>query len=184
MISNRFLPNRKFVNVAQRYSKLCVLIYKANGVPIDDVGNILQCDDDKFYSLQPLTAPLNFGLYRWSMEEDLVLLKSVPRMGKVYSEIGKRFIPYRDRGALRKRFQVLQRRVKSVLKVRKSAANKRPKMTTKKVTLGNEHQKMSQGFDNQESMNFGRRREELDAASILSAFSQSASFNTGQSFVQ
>jgi hypothetical protein len=96
----------------------------------------------------------------------------------------------------------MQRRVKSVLKVRKSqskaAGNKRPKMTKKKVTSHPVYNPSgveagAEGKSNEDdagsklqtkNINFGRRREELDAASILSAFSQSASFNKGQSFVQ
>ena len=66
--------------------------------------------------MKPVTKPAVFGLYRWSMEEDILLLKAVPLMGRMFAEIGKRFIPYRDRGALRKRYQVLERRVKSVVK--------------------------------------------------------------------
>ena len=69
--------------------------------------------------LFPVTPPITFNLYRWSLQEDLMLLKAVPIMGKMFAEIKKRFIPHRDRGALRKRYQVLERRVKGTLRKEK-----------------------------------------------------------------
>ncbi len=74
-------------------------------------------------TLKPVKQPVSFGLYRWSMEEDILLLKAVPLMGRMFAEIGKRFIPYRDRGALRKRYQVLERRVKGAMKRDKKMNN-------------------------------------------------------------
>ena len=125
-ISDRFLPDRTVSTIAQRYWRLCLLIYKGNGIDIDHQGKLQERNtpngiedlDEKAIkaALKPVQKPGVYGLYRWSMEEDLLLLKSVPLMGRMFAEIGKRFIPYRDRGALRKRYQVLERRVKGAMK--------------------------------------------------------------------
>ncbi len=126
-ISDRFLPDRSVSIIAQRYWRLCLLIYRGHGIYIDQSGNFKEppqltngIDDFDEYAitqaLKPVKQPVAFGLYRWSMEEDLLLLKAVPLMGRMFAEIGKRFIPYRDRGALRKRYQVLERRVKGAIK--------------------------------------------------------------------
>jgi hypothetical protein len=127
LVSDRFLPDRTISQISQRYWRLCLLIYKSNGIYIDNKGNFLEpprtingpedFDENKVRSiLRPVKKPDVIGLYRWSMEEDLCLLKAVPLMGRFFAEIGKRFIPYRDRGALRKRYQVLERRVKGAVK--------------------------------------------------------------------
>lgn len=127
LISDRFLPDRTISQISQRYWRLCLLIYKSNGIFIDNKGNFLEppraingpedFDENKVRSImRPVKKPDVIGLYRWSMEEDLCLLKAVPLMGRFFAEIGKRFIPYRDRGALRKRYQVLERRVKGAVK--------------------------------------------------------------------
>lgn len=73
--------------------------------------------------LKPVAKPTQCGLYRWSMEEDILLLKAVPLMGRMYAEISKRFISHRNRGALRKRYQVLERRVKGAMKRDKKSSN-------------------------------------------------------------
>jgi hypothetical protein len=134
MISDRFLPDRAFSDVLHRYAKLCVLVYLTNGVRIDSDGNLEVCpivikdgsaeyDEDIINAnLKRVKEPRRFGLYRWTMEEDVMLLKAISLMGRMYADIGKRFIPHRARGALRKRYQVLQRRVKSVMKRNKKAA--------------------------------------------------------------
>ena len=126
-ISDRFLPDRSVSIIAQRYWRLCLLIYRGHNIYIDHNGSfkkppVLPNGADDFderaiaQTLKPVKQPVAFGLYRWSMEEDILLLKAVPLMGRLFAEIGKRFIPYRDRGALRKRYQVLERRVKGAMK--------------------------------------------------------------------
>ncbi len=111
-----------------------MLIYKGQGISINDKGELqappsnlrtVEDLDEELISktLKPVQRPIEFGLYRWSMEEDIMLLKAVPLMGRMYAEIGKRFIPHRDRGALRKRYQVLERRVKGALKRDKKSTN-------------------------------------------------------------
>ena len=103
-----------------------MLIYKGHSIDIDRNGKLQERStpngvedlDEKAIkaALKPVQKPGVYGLYRWSMEEDLLLLKAVPLMGRLFAEIGKRFIPYRNRGALRKRYQVLERRVKGAMK--------------------------------------------------------------------
>mmetsp|Transcript_11674 Transcript_11674/g.17057 ORF Transcript_11674/g.17057 Transcript_11674/m.17057 type:complete len:1354 (+) Transcript_11674:448-4509(+) len=126
-ISDRFLPDRSISIIAQRYWRLCFLIYKGHGIYIDDKGNFIEpplhlngIDDFDEAAIQTtltqVKRPGVFGLYRWSMEEDVMLLKAVPLMGRMFAEIGKRFVSHRDRGALRKRYQVLERRVKGAIK--------------------------------------------------------------------
>lgn len=121
-------------SISQRYWRLCLLIYKGQGIVIDDKGDLeapsdnlkgIEDYDEELISmtLKRVAKPIECGLYRWSMEEDIMLLKSVPLMGRMFSEIKKRFIPHRDRGALRKRYQVLERRVKTALKRDKKSAN-------------------------------------------------------------
>ena len=44
-----------------------------------------------------------------------MLLKAVPILGNSWAKLGTYLIPYRDRGHLRKRYQVLERRVKSTM---------------------------------------------------------------------
>lgn len=121
-------------SISQRYWRLCLLIYKGQGIVIDDKGDlktppahpggVSDFDEEKIARmLKPVPKPIEFGLYRWSLEEDIMLLKAVPIMGRMFSEIVKRFIPHRDRGALRKRYQVLERRVKGALKRDKKSSN-------------------------------------------------------------
>lgn len=145
MLSDRFLPCRTFSEVAHRYSKMSVLIYIANGVHVDDEGKLADCPtdsngnsvscseyDEDFINanLKQVEEPEQYGLYRWTMEEDIMLLKAVPLLGKVYAEIGKILIPHRHRGALRKRYQALERRVKGVLKREKKLADSIKKKRT------------------------------------------------------
>ena len=121
-------------SISQRYWRLCLLIYKGQGIVIDDKGDLQlppahpggSSDFDEELiarTLKLVPKPIEFGLYRWSLEEDIMLLKAVPIMGRMFSEIVKRFIPHRDRGALRKRYQVLERRVKGALKRDKKSSN-------------------------------------------------------------
>jgi len=129
LISDRFLPDRSAGGaVSHRYLKVCLLIYRGHGVHIDKNGHfdpprellngIKDLDEEEIdsYQLNTVRRPLVMGLHRWTIEEDIMLLKTVPLMGRMYAEIGKRFIPYRDRGALRKRYQTLERRVRGVMK--------------------------------------------------------------------
>ncbi len=134
MISDRYLPDRSVSSISQRYWRLCLLIYKGQGIAITAKGELepppkhlkgVEDFDEELIarSLKPVARPIQYGLYRWSMEEDIMLLKAVPLMGRMFAEIAKRLIPHRDRGALRKRYQVLERRVKGALKRDKKSTN-------------------------------------------------------------
>ena len=124
LIADRFLPERSTNIISQRYSMLCVLLYKANGIVIDADGRLdkppkLESIDDidemAVKKLKPVQAPAILNVHRWSLEEDLTLLKAVPITGHMWAELGARLIPHRYRGHLRKRYQVLERRVKSTV---------------------------------------------------------------------
>ena len=124
LIVDRFLSDRSINVVSQRYSKLCVMLYKANGVSIDSRGNLDQpphldsvddIDDRKVALIPKVSPPAILNVHRWSLEEDLTLLRAVPLMGPMWAELGARLIPHRDRGHLRKRYQVLERRVKATV---------------------------------------------------------------------
>jgi hypothetical protein len=92
LIADRYLPDRSINIISQRYSKLCVMLYKANGIHIDSKGNLLEPPkhesvddiDEDLVIKQKLTLvdpPAILNVHRWSMEEDLTLLKAVPIMG-------------------------------------------------------------------------------------------------------
>eukprot|EP00980_Cylindrotheca_fusiformis_P017629 scaffold5529_cov117-Cylindrotheca_fusiformis.AAC.6 len=126
LIADRYLPDRSVNIISQRYSKLCVMLYKAHGIDIDAKGNLLEppklesVDDIdevkvKELKLEKVNPPAILNVHRWSLEEDLTLLKAVPLMGHMWAELGARLIPHRDRGHLRKRYQVLERRVKATV---------------------------------------------------------------------
>ena len=125
LIADRFLPERSIHIISQRYSKLCMMIYMANGVKIDDEGllekpppvtDVLSKRQQDFIeNLKPLNPPAVLNVHRWSLKEDLCLLKAVPILGNSWAKLGTYLIPYRDRGHLRKRYQVLERRVKSTM---------------------------------------------------------------------
>lgn len=124
LIADRYLPDRSVNVISQRYSKLCVMLYKANGINIDAKGNLDQpptlesvedIDDAKVALIPKATPPAILNVHRWSLEEDLTLLRAVPLMGHMWAELGARLIPHRDRGHLRKRYQVLVRRVKATI---------------------------------------------------------------------
>ncbi len=126
LIADRYLPDRSVNIISQRYSKLCVMLYRAHGISIDCKGNLedppkLESVDDidesrvKKLELSTVEPPAILNVHRWSLEEDLTLLKAVPIMGHMWAELGARLIPHRDRGHLRKRYQVLERRVKATV---------------------------------------------------------------------
>ena len=126
LIADRYLPDRSVNIISQRYSKLCLMLYKAHGIDIDPKGNLKpppklesvdDIDEEKVteLGLQAVNPPAILNVHRWSLEEDLTLLKAVPLMGHMWAELGARLIPHRDRGHLRKRYQVLERRVKATV---------------------------------------------------------------------
>ena len=126
MISDRFLPDRIVSSISQRYSRLCLLIYRAAGVKIGSDGDLdpppkhpngaEDFDLEAISKVPPVEPPARFNVHRWSLEEDITILKAVPLMGYLWAEIGNRLIKHRERGHLRKRYQVLERRVKAAVK--------------------------------------------------------------------
>lgn len=137
LIANRFLPDRSCNIIAQRYSSLCVMVYKANGVSIDGDGNLetppkFESIDDvdfgKVKLFKKVEPPAILNVHRWSYEEDLTILKAVPVMGNMWAELKARLLPHRDRGHIRKRYQVLERRIKgTVQRANKAEPIKVPK---------------------------------------------------------
>eukprot|EP00978_Attheya_sp_CCMP212_P007947 scaffold18479_cov47-Attheya_sp.AAC.1 len=125
-ISDRFLPDRSVNIISQRYARLCLLIYKAAGIEIDEEGNLApppkhpdgveNFDEEAISKLKPCGPPARFNVHRWSLEEDITLLKAVPLMGHMWAEVSTRLIAHRERGHLRKRYQVLERRVKGTVR--------------------------------------------------------------------
>jgi len=120
LVSDRFLPDRVVNSIAQRYNKLCFLIYKANDIEINDKGKMgpiptfpkgSAFDMTKVLKIKPARAPTTMNVHRWTLEEDIAILKAVPVMGNLWAEICTKLMPHRDRGHIRKRFQVLQRRL-------------------------------------------------------------------------
>jgi hypothetical protein len=80
--------------ISQRYSKLCLMLYKANGVKIDESGDLeIPPKFETFEAipraslrtLKPVDPPTIFNVHRWSLEEDLTLLKAVPKMGHMWA---------------------------------------------------------------------------------------------------
>ena len=63
-----------------------------------------------------MEEPYKYNVHRWSLVEDITILKSVPLMGRMWAEITNRLIKHRNRGHIRKRYQVLERRVKGAIK--------------------------------------------------------------------
>lgn len=70
------------------------MLYKANGIKIDSDGNLepppkYECvediPDETLRKLKPVGPPTVFNVHRWSLEEDLTLLKAVPRMGHMWA---------------------------------------------------------------------------------------------------
>lgn len=124
LIADRYLPDRSINIISQRYSKICLMLYKAHGVKIDERGNletpprfekIDQLDDEAIAKIKKASPPAIHNVHRWSLEEDVTLLKAVPFIGPMWAELSTRLIPHRDRGHLRKRYQVLERRVKATV---------------------------------------------------------------------
>lgn len=116
-VSQRFLPDRPTTVISHRYAKLCVLMYKACGIYVNDItGDLARdvCGDTDH--LTPVNAPAKFNVNRWSFEEDIVLLKAVPILGHSWAEINSKWMKHRNRGHLRKRYQVLERRIKGAVK--------------------------------------------------------------------
>jgi len=120
LVSDRFLPDRVVNSISQRYNKLCFLIYKANGIKIDEKGKLgpiptfpkgATYDISKINTIRPARAPTTMNVHRWTLEEDVAILKAVPIMGNLWAEICTQLMPHRDRGHIRKRYQVLQRRI-------------------------------------------------------------------------
>ena len=120
LVSDRFLPDRVVNSISQRYNKLCFLIYRANGIEIDDKGKLapirtfpkgMTYDVAESANIKPARAPTTMNVHRWTLEEDVAILKAVPIMGNLWAEICTRLMPHRDRGHIRKRYQVLQRRI-------------------------------------------------------------------------
>jgi Myb-like DNA-binding domain len=95
LIADRYLPDRSVHAISQRYNQLCVMIYLANGVRLDRVHGTLptppkydsvdDIDEQQFQALrlQKVPPPDILNVHRWSIEEDLALLKAVPIMGNM-----------------------------------------------------------------------------------------------------
>lgn len=107
LIADRYLPDRSVNIISQRYSKLCYLLYKAHGIKIDKNGNLEtppkmesvdDLDEEEVGKLSKVPPPAILNVHRWSIEEDLTLLKAVPLMGSMWAELRARLIPHRDRG--------------------------------------------------------------------------------------
>jgi hypothetical protein len=124
LIADRYLPDRSINVIAQRYSKLSILVFRAHGINIDAEGNlevppkhegVEKVDPEKVELLKKVAPPAILNVHRWSIEEDLTLLRAVPVMGHMWAELSTRLLPHRDRGHLRKRYQVLERRIKATI---------------------------------------------------------------------
>lgn len=97
-------------------------------------------DEEALSKIKKAEPPAILNVHRWSLEEDLTLLKAVPLLGSMWAELSTRFIPHRDRGHLRKRYQVLERRVKATVQRAKRGGDssapakppKRPSTSKKK----------------------------------------------------
>lgn len=127
LIADRFLPDRSHTLVSQRHSTLIKTIFQQNGIYIDDNKGCLATPPDykegipvsvqkKMKILRPVQPPAIFNVHRWTIEEDIMLLKAVSIMGRSFAEVSNSFMPHRDRGHLRKRYQVLERKIKAVVK--------------------------------------------------------------------
>jgi hypothetical protein len=140
LLADRLLPDRSINIISQRYAKLCVMLFKANGVVIDDEGNLEapakydnvdDVDEKKACQLRQVPAPAILNVHRWSLQEDITTLKAVPIFGTMWAEISSRYLPHRDRGHIRKRYLVLQRRIKAaVSREKRTDYPVRPKRST------------------------------------------------------
>ena len=100
------------------------MLYQAHGIKIDENGDldvppkvdsVDKVDESALATLKKVDPPAILNVHRWSIEEDLTLLRAVPVLGHMWAELSTRLIPHRDRGHLRKRYQVLERRVKATV---------------------------------------------------------------------
>jgi len=122
-------------------------MYKACGVFVNDITGDLACDvDGDIGHLTPVSAPAKFNVNRWSFEEDILLLKAVPILGRSWAEINSKWIKHRTRGHLRKRYQVLERRIK--------AGVKREASDNKSIIIGKQSKKSSAASDTATASSF------------------------------
>jgi hypothetical protein len=100
------------------------MLYQAHGIKIDENGDldvppkvesVDKVDESALATLRKVDPPAILNVHRWSIEEDLTLLRAVPILGHMWAELSTRLMPHRDRGHLRKRYQVLERRVKATV---------------------------------------------------------------------
>jgi len=118
------MPERGVNLISQRHSKLSVILYEAHGIHISEEGDLAPpailkhdtFDQSSLAHINPVTPPACINVHRWSLEEDIAILKAVPIIGHSWADISSRLLPHRERGHLRKRYQVLERRVKTTLK--------------------------------------------------------------------
>ena len=119
------------------------MLYQAHGIKIDAEGDLdvppivvsgprPLAVENALTALKKVDPPAILNVHRWSIEEDLALLRAVPLLGHMWAEISTRFIPHRDRGHLRKRYQVLERRVKATVT---RAQREQPVIQTNKELL-------------------------------------------------
>lgn len=71
--------------------------------------------------LQTIYAAWLYNVYRWKLEEDIAILRSVLLMDRYFAKQSLRFFPHMDRGGLRKRYKVLEQRVKGSMKREKKS---------------------------------------------------------------
>lgn len=92
LISDRYLPDRSVNVISQRYNKLSLMIYKANGIEIAEDGSLVEplkmesvddLDEEELKGIRKVPPPAVLNVHRWSMEEDLTLLRTVPKMGNM-----------------------------------------------------------------------------------------------------
>ena len=152
IISDRFMPDRGVNVISQRYARLCVLLYEAHGIHINDNGNLNtptkeDLNESSIAHIKPAMAPSFTNVLRWSLDEDITIMKAVPIMGHAWADIASRLIPHRERGHLRKRYQVLERRVKATVKrVRKIAPICDPSKTTIEIVFKTRKEKNRQNL--------------------------------------
>jgi hypothetical protein len=100
LIADRYLPDRSINIISQRYGKLCYLLYKSHGIKIDKDGQLERppklesvddLDEEKLGKIKKVPPPAILNVHRWSLEEDLALLKAVPLMGSMWAELRARY---------------------------------------------------------------------------------------------
>ena len=136
------MPERSKCAVSHRYAKLCFLIYRAHGIEIDEKGalaippefndGVAEFDETQLEKIGLVSVPAKYNVNRWSFEEDIALLRAVPILGRQWAEISSKIIPHRSRGHLRKRYQVLERRVAAT--VRREKKGEHPNIKNKNVS--------------------------------------------------